>query len=236
VTVVGAPAGARPTLYVANHTSYLDIEILGGVIEGAFVAKSEVSRWPFVGWLAKLQRTVFVDRRVHTTHRQRDAVVDRLKERGNLILFPEGTSADGTRVLPFKSALFAAVHGANLGFPVTVQPVSVAYVRLDGIPIGRSYRPFLAWYGDMEMAPHLWTALGLGVVEVTVQFHDPVEVDSFPTRKALAEHCWRVVQSGMASALAGRAQPMEPVPTVISPQHAKRAVDAVPDEISIGVP
>jgi len=236
VTVVGTPAEARPTLFVANHTSYLDIEILGGVIEGAFVAKSEVARWPFFGWLAKLQRTVFVDRRVHTTHRQRDAVIDRLKERSNLILFPEGTSADGTRVLPFKSALFAAVHRAELGFPVTVQPVSVAYVRLDGIPIGRFYRPFLAWYGDMEMGPHLWTALGLGVVEVTVQFHDPVEIDSFPTRKALAEHCWRVVQAGMATALAGRPQPMVPVPTVIAPPQAKRAVDAVPDEISIGVP
>ena len=208
-TVIGTPSPARPTLFVANHTSYVDIEILGGVIDASFVAKSEVKRWPLFGWLARLQRTVFVDRRAHTTHRQRDAIVERLKEGGRLILFPEGTSDDGTRVLPFKSALFAAVHGAHFEHPVTVQPVSIAYVTLDGMPIGRFYRPYFAWYGDMDMANHLWEMVGLGRVGVTVAFHPPVSVQAFPTRKALAEHCWRVVSAGLASAIAGRPQPVE---------------------------
>lgn len=219
-TVIGTLSPARPALFVANHTSYVDIEILGGVIDAAFVAKSEVKRWPLFGWLARLQRTVFVDRRAHTTHQQRDAIVERLKEGGRVILFPEATSDDGTRVLPFKSALFAAVHGAHLEHAVTVQPVSIAYVTLDSIPIGRFYRPFFAWYGDMELAGHLWAMVGLGRVGVTVEFHQPVSVHAFPTRKALADHCWRVVSAGVASAIAGRPQPVHATSAVRPPQPA----------------
>jgi 1-acyl-sn-glycerol-3-phosphate acyltransferase len=216
-TVIGAPTAARPALFVANHSSYVDIEIFGGIIDASFIAKSEVKRWPLFGWLARLQRTVFVDRRAHTTHRQRDAIVERLKEGGRLILFPEGTSDDGTRVLPFKSALFAAVHGAHLERAVTVQPVSIAYVSLDGMPLGRFFRPYFAWYGDMDLASHLWEMVGLGRVGVTVEFHAPVSIAEFPTRKALAEHCWRVVSAGVASAIAGRPQPVRPTSTVLAP-------------------
>jgi len=207
VTVVGKRSTARPTLFVSNHTSYLDIEILGSLLEASFIAKSEVARWPLFGWLAKLQRTVFVDRRQRSTHKHRDAIAERLGAGDNLILFPEGTSNDGMRVLPFKSALFAAVHGTNLTHPVAVQPVSLTYVRLNGMPIGRYYRPYFAWYGDMDMASHLWTVLGLGKASVIVEFHEPVRIDGFATRKALAEHCWRVVSRGVATANAGRPQP-----------------------------
>ncbi len=225
-TVIGTPSALRPTLFVANHTSYVDIEILGGVLDASFVAKSEVKRWPLFGWLARLQRTVFVDRRPHTTQHQRDAIVERLKEGGRLILFPEGTSDDGTRVLPFKSALFAAVHGAHLEHPITVQPVSIAYVTLDGMPLGRFFRPYFAWYGDMEMASHLWEMVGLGRVGVTVEFHPPVSVQAFPTRKALAEYCWRVVAAGVASAISGRPQPVDPTAAVRPPELAPAKTSA----------
>ena len=211
VTVLGARSAVRPTLFVCNHTSYLDIEILGGVIEGAFIAKAEVARWPLFGRLAKLQRTVFVDRRQRSTHEHRDAIIERLSAGDNLILFPEGTSDDGTRVLPFKSALFAAVHGAALPHPIAVQPVSIAYVRLNGMPMGRLYRPYFAWYGDMDMASHLWAMLGLGQAGVVVQFHEPVAPERFATRKDLAEHCWRVVAAGVAAANSGRPPPDPPV-------------------------
>jgi lyso-ornithine lipid O-acyltransferase len=204
VAVQGERSAQRPTLFVANHVSYVDIEILGGVIEGSFIAKAEVARWPLFGRLAKLQRTVFVDRRIRSTAAQRDAIRERLDAGDDLILFPEGTASDGNRVLPFKSALFSVADYAGPG-TLTVQPVSIAYLRLDGIPMGRAYRPFFAWYGDMTLAPHLWTMLGLGTVEVAVTFHPPVTLAEFGSRKALAEHCHRVIAAGMASALAGRA-------------------------------
>jgi len=228
VETVGTPSTHRPTLFVVNHVSYLDIEVLGGVIEGSFIAKREVAGWPLFGWLAKLQQTVFIERRAHTTHHQRDAILDRLRAGDNLILFPEGTSGDGNRVLPFKSALFGAVHGAHLEHPVAVQPVSLAYTRLDGMPLGRFFRPFFAWYGDMDMGSHLWAMLGLGQTGVVVEFHTPVSAESFPTRRAMADYCWRVVSAGVASALAGRPQPIEPTAAVRPLPVAEPAVPTIP--------
>ena len=209
ITTDGAMSRRKPTLFISNHISYVDIEVLGALIEGCFVAKSEVAGWPLFGWLAKLQRTVFIDRRMRSTMAQRDAIRQRLDGGDSLILFPEGTSGDGNRVLPFKSALFSvADYAAGGGLPV--QPVTIAYVRLDGIPLGRFYRPFFAWYGDMALAPHLWTMLGMGVVGVEVIFHPPVTLAALGSRKALADHCYRVVSAGLAGALAGRPQAAAP--------------------------
>jgi lyso-ornithine lipid O-acyltransferase len=217
VVARGAPSDRRPTLFVVNHVSYTDITILGALIPGSFVAKSEVARWPLFGVLAKLQRTVFIERRVRGTAAQRGAIASRLAAGDGLILFPEGTSGDGNRVLPFKSALFSAAEGAAGAAPVMVQPVSIAYVRLNGVPMGRLYRPFFAWYGDMEMAPHLWTLLGFGIATVNVEFHEPVAVSAFPSRKALATHCRSVIAEGVARALSGR-------------EHAAPAPAATPGE------
>jgi lyso-ornithine lipid O-acyltransferase len=210
--VIGTPTAERPVLFAANHISYTDITVLGSVIPGSFIAKAEVAAWPFFGWLAKLQRSVFVDRRMRSTATQRDAISQRLAAGDALILFPEGTSGDGNRVLPFKSALFGAAHIGKDFPPVIVQPVSLAYTRLDGMPIGRVYRPFFAWYGTVDLAPHLWSMLGLGTVEVVVEFHPPTFLSDCGSRKALAAYCYARIAGGVASALFGRAQPMPEPP------------------------
>jgi 1-acyl-sn-glycerol-3-phosphate acyltransferase len=225
IAAKGAPSERRPMLFVVNHVSYTDITILGALIRGSFVAKSEVARWPLFGVLAKLQRTVFIERRAHRTAAQRGAIASRLAAGDGLILFPEGTSSDGNRVLPFKSALFSAAESAIGGAPVVVQPVSLAYVRLNGVPMGRLYRPFFAWYGDMEMAPHLWTLLGFGIVTVSVEFHEPVLASAFPSRKALAAHCRSVIAEGVARALSGREQAVA-TPAVIQGEPAPPATIA----------
>ena len=212
IRVIGTPTSERPVLYAANHISYTDVTVLGSVIPGSFIAKSEVARWPFFGWLAKLQRSVFVDRRARSTVAQRDAIGKRLADGDALILFPEGTSGDGNRVRPFKSALFAAAQQRE-GIPaVIVQPVSLAYTRLDGIPIGRLYRPFFAWYGAVDLAPHLWSMVGLGTVEVIVEFHPPTFLRDCGSRKALAEYCHARISGGVAAALFDRPQPMPEPP------------------------
>ncbi|MEE8559745.1 MAG: lysophospholipid acyltransferase family protein [Alphaproteobacteria bacterium] len=199
----GSQSRDRPSLFVANHSSYLDITVLGSLIPGSFVAKAEVASWPVFGLLAKLQRTVFVERRPSHTAQDRDEISRRLEAGENLILFPEGTSNDGNRVLPFKSAYFGAAERSIRGAPLTVQPLSIAYVRLDGVPIGREWRVYYAWYGDMVMAPHVWNVLGLGRVTVEVRFHPPVTIEELGTRKALSNHCHRVVAEGVAEALSG---------------------------------
>jgi lyso-ornithine lipid O-acyltransferase len=204
VVPIGEMSLRRPTLFVSNHTSYLDITVLGSLIRGSFVAKTEVAQWPLYGWLAKLQRTVFVERRRQSSHRQRDQLKERLGAGDNLILFPEGTSNDGNRVLPFRSALLsvAEVETQNR---LMIQPVSVTYVALNGIPMGHGLRPLVAWYGDMTLGPHLWQFSRLGKITVIVEFHPAVNLTTVGGRKDLARHCSAAVASGVERALTGRA-------------------------------
>jgi 1-acyl-sn-glycerol-3-phosphate acyltransferase len=200
-----------PVLFVCNHTSYTDISILGALLPASFIAKAEVATWPMFGMLAKLQRTVFVDRRPTRATGQRDEMIRRLEGGENLILFPEGTSSDGNAVLPFKSALFSVAQAKSDVEPLLVQPVSIAYTRLDGMPVGRALRPYFAWYGDMTLAPHLWEIAGLGHATVDVVFHDSVTIMEFGTRKGLAKHCFNVVAEGVSIANAGRLEAARPL-------------------------
>ncbi len=200
----GERSSIHPTLYVSNHVSYFDIAVLGSLIAGSFVAKREVASWPLFGWLAKLQRSVFIERRGKRVAAHRDEMSARLENGDDLVLFAEGTSGDGNRVLPFKSALFAVAQLQPGGRPLTVQPVSIAYTRLDGVPMGRYLRPFFAWYGDMELAGHIWQATGLGLVTVEVEFHPLVTITAFGSRKALCDHCHTQVAGAVAAALTGR--------------------------------
>ncbi|MDO8606963.1 MAG: lysophospholipid acyltransferase family protein [Phaeospirillum sp.] len=211
VVVTGTPVeGEGPVLFLPNHASYLDIIVLGGLVRAYFVAKSEVSGWLGFGFLARISRTVFVDRRPGATARERNHVRERLESGDSLVLFAEGTSNDGNRVLPFKSALLSVAEGdvASDGEPraVLVQPVSIAYTRLDGLPMSRALRPFFAWYGDMTLADHLVGALGLGQITVEVEFHCPVTLAEYGSRKGLAHHCHHVVAHGVTRLLAGRAK------------------------------
>ncbi len=202
--VIGRRSRARPTLFVANHSSYLDIMVYGALIKGSFVAKAEVATWPLFGFLAKLQRSVFIDRQIRSLLAQKDEISKRLTARDNLILFPEGTSNDGTKVLPFKSSLFVVADQEVRGEPVAVQPVSIAYTRLDGMPVGRHLRPFFAWYGDMEMLPHIWLLAGLGRFTVTITFDKATSLAERGSRKALAQYCWETVSTSHAQAVTGR--------------------------------
>ncbi len=205
IATVGTMSRHRPTLFVSNHTSYIDITVLGALIPGSFVAKSEVAQWPLYGWLAKLQRTVFVDRKRNTSHLQRDQLGRRLAAGDNLVLFPEGTSNDGNRVLPFRSALLSVAEASSPDAPLVIQPVSVAYVALNGIPMGHGLRPLVAWYGDMTLGPHLWQFSRLGKVTVVVEFHPPVDLKDAGSRKDLTRYCLTSVADGVERALTGRA-------------------------------
>ena len=204
VEVRGTRRREHPTLFVCNHVSYFDIPIIGALVDGCFVAKSEVRTWPVIGLMARLQRSVFIERVARRAADHRNELLDRLESGDNLILFPEGTSSDGNAVLPFKSSLFAIAESRVAGQPVVVQPVSIAYTKLDGMPLGRYLRPFFAWYGDMDLASHLWQALALGRCTVVVEFHPPVTIAEFGSRKALSEHCQKAATEGVAAAISDR--------------------------------
>jgi len=205
VRPIGSPLSEGPVLYVCNHASYLDVSVLGTLLDGRFVAKAEVARWPIIGALSALQGTIFVDRKAQGARIQADDLRLALRTGASLVLFPEGTSSDGNRVLPFKSTLFAAADAIVDGIEVRVQPVTIAYTRPRGLPMERRMRPYFAWYGDMTLVSHLWTCLGLGGAGVDVIFHQPARLSQFASRKELAQHCNTQVARGLSDALSGRA-------------------------------
>jgi 1-acyl-sn-glycerol-3-phosphate acyltransferase len=207
-TVIGAPAAERPLLLVANHVSWLDITVLSAVLPVSFVAKREIAGWPVFGLFAKLQRSVFVDRaRRAATGTAATEMAGRLAAGDVLVLFGEGTSSDHNRVLPFRTALLGAAQAAireGGAERVWVQPVSIAYTRWNGLPIGRRERARVAWYGDMVMPPHLWRVLREGTIDVAVCFGTPIAVDPASDRKAIAGQAEAAVRAMTNAAQRGR--------------------------------
>lgn len=176
---------------VANHASWLDIFALNACQQVYFVAKSEVASWPGIGWLARATGTVFIRRDPKQARAQQQVFEDRIRAGHHLLFFPEGTSTDGLRVLPFKPTLFQAFYTHGLDRVMQIQPVSVVYHA----PPGADPR-FYAWWGDMALGPHLLQLLAAprhGHVEVV--FHPPLEVQAYATRKDLAAACEAAVRA-----------------------------------------
>jgi len=205
VDVIGNPLQQTPVLFVANHASWIDIVVLGALMEAGFIAKSEVATWPGVSLLARLQGSVFVARQRQKTAVQADEITAHLQRGRRLVLFPEGTSNDGRRVLAFRSGFFSVAERWPGASPLPVQSISIAYVEHHGLPIRRADMPTFAWYGDMELAPHLWELLCQGgSFRARVEFHEPVSIESHPDRKILAAHCEGLVAAGLDRAHSGQ--------------------------------
>lgn len=203
---VGAPAAERPLLLVSNHQSWADIVVLGSAMPLCFIAKAEVRGWQVFGWLARLQRTVFVEReRRGRTREQAEGIARRLAAGDAMVLFAEGTTSDGNGVLPFKTALFGAAAAAldvSGRGEMWVQPVSVAYTGANGLPLGRFGRPLAAWPGDVPLAPHLLSFLREGAVEAEVSFGEPLIFRPGDERKQLARRCETRVRQLLLASLA----------------------------------
>ena len=208
VSVRGQPASERPLLFVSNHSSWIDILALSSITPLKFIAKSEVAGWPLFGLFAKLQRSVFVDRsKRHATVEVNREIAARLAEGDPVVLFGEGTAGDGNRVMPFRTALLGAMHHVlgehGHGF---LQPVSVSYTRLHGLPMGRQHRAIAAWHGDISLVPHLIRVFRTGAIDVVVTFGAPIAVEPGTDRKALAPSLEAAVRRMHAAALAGRGE------------------------------
>jgi 1-acyl-sn-glycerol-3-phosphate acyltransferase len=209
---IGKRSPDSPLLILANHASWLDILVITSLTPAVFVAKKEVAGWPVFGWLAKLQRTVFIDReRRHRTGAATQEIAERLNGGDAVVLFAEGTSSDGNRILPFRSALIGAVHhviGSSTHHErVTVQPLSLAYVNLNGLPLGRTFRSRVAWYGDADLIPHLIGVCSAGAVDVVVSWGEPISYDMNADRKDIA----RVAEQAVRT-MTARARSMAPPP------------------------
>lgn len=195
LSVSGDMSASKPTLYVSNHISYLDVFALGDV-PAFFIAKSEVSNWPILGSLAKFQNTLFIERRAGRTKHSLAVMQGHIRKGDSLILFPEGTSTDGVHVEPFKSSLFEAANidtNNNGSKRVPIQPITLAYTHQAGQKMNQAMLDHYAWYANMPFAPHFFKLFALKKVDVKVHFHPVCYLGDFETRKLCADHCQTIV-------------------------------------------
>jgi 1-acyl-sn-glycerol-3-phosphate acyltransferase len=196
VTVAGDEGQLERGGYVvvANHVSYVDGVVLGSIFPIVFVSKREVRRWPIVGLWNVLCGTIFIDRRkkgrVGSLIRQ---MTGKLQQEANILLFPEGTSTNGERMLPFQRAPLAAPLRARS----IIVPVTVTYKTIDDQPVSVANRDAVYWYGDMEFVSHFWRLLAVRQIEVLVTIQPRIECFPYPDssagRKKLAEDCYERV-------------------------------------------
>lgn len=198
VHVRGGLSGERPLFVAANHVSWLDIMVIGSVAPVSFISKSELAGWPGIGWLARMQRSVFIEReRRRKSGEQASEIGRRLTEGDVMVLFAEGTTSDGNIVLPFKSTLFGAaklVLDEGVAERVVVQPMAIAYTRLHGLPMNRLHRPLVSWIGDADLVPQIRSVLREGAVDVEVLFGEPFEFTRGTDRKAVCSRAEAAVR------------------------------------------
>lgn len=208
IHVHGRLESRRPLMLAANHVSWKDILVLGAVADVVYIAKAEVANWPIFGVLAKLQKSIFVVREEkRRTGEQVNEIAERMTAGEIVVLFPEGTTSDGNRLLEVKSSLFGAAAAAAPATPgnmVHVQPVALAYTRVHGMAMGRYHRPIAAWPGDIELAPHLLGILREGAIDVDVAFGETVDFRAGDNRKHLSQNITAQLRRLLIRHLRGR--------------------------------
>lgn len=208
VRVHGTPEPKRPLLLAANHASWKDILVLGSVADVVYIAKAEVRGWPVFGILARLQATIFVEREQRQkTGDQVGEIAQRLTAGEIVVLFPEGTTSDGNRLMEIKTSLFGAAASAVPHAPegvVCIQPVSIAYTGVHGMAMGRFHRPLAAWPGDIALLPHLMGVAREGAVDVDVDFGERVDYSRASNRKQVSREVETRIRAMLGARLRGR--------------------------------
>lgn len=205
------PPPGEPALVLANHVSWLDIVALGSLRPLSFVAKSEIEGWPVIGSLARLQRTVFIERAKRAATASVNATVGERLANGDLIvLFAEGTTGDGLHLLPFRSSLVGAARAALAAEAgglarIRLQPLALSYLRRNGLPITRAERPEVAWYGDMELAPHLALFATRGPIDLHVTWGAPIAFEAATDRKRATAQAEATMRQALRAARGGPA-------------------------------
>lgn len=197
VTTSGQPSTTAPsTLYISNHISWLDIPVIGSKVKASFVAKREVESWPLFGFLSKLQQTAFIDRSRNAALREKNSLKNELSAGKNLILFPEGTSSNGSEVLPFKSSLFEILRSENTSdkIAITLQPFCITIKSINGSSSKTQKQlDIYAWYGDMDLAPHLWAFSKSKGAEIHLSFLPAIPLDTTIDRKKTAKQAYSLI-------------------------------------------
>ena len=172
VSYTGVPLSEGPALWIVNHVSWLDIFAINQVRAAVFIAKSEIRRWPLLGWLVAGADTIFIERASRHALQQVSRAMQEKFELGQVVgLFPEGTTSTGYDLLPFYANLFEPARRAN----VPIQPVALLFFHHD------KRSDFAAFVGDENLMQNLWTVLGGTGIRIEVEFLAPIWVpDGLP--------------------------------------------------------
>jgi 1-acyl-sn-glycerol-3-phosphate acyltransferase len=187
----------RPLMLVANHSSYLDIFVLGSLVPLSFTPKKEIRSWPIIGFLCVLADCIFIERRPADMQRVQAEIGARLATGKVVGLFPEGTTGDGFNVMPFKSGFLSLVEDHDL----PVQPVSIAYTHIGDVPLNGQNRDRVAWIGEATLVAHLWRLLRFPCIKVVVKCHGVERIGSYEDRKELAKACENIIRDGLKQTL-----------------------------------
>lgn len=191
VKTIGEPLHGRPTLLLSNHISWTDIIAIGSVADVTFVAKTGVRNTFFVGFMASLQRTVFVDYgRRQDAKRTSQEMAKRLSSNSAVLLFAEGHRDLGTHVQPFRSALVGAAQAAmeeGGAKDVAIQPTTIAYTHLQGLPVSRNERSGISGMNARGFKAVVQNLLTSGMKDVTIAFGAPIPLGPETDRKIVTK-------------------------------------------------
>lgn len=197
ITKIGKPSALRPLMLVPNHTSYLDVFIIGAQIPVSFTPKREIRSWPLIGFMCLLADCVFVERRPAHMEEARAEMAKRINAGRVLCLFPEGTTSDGKHLKPFKSGFLSLAEQHQL----PVQPASISYTHIGDEIVADRARELVAWVGDATFFGHFWRVLGMPGLKVTLRWHEPLMLKDFADRKALTKAAETMVTAGVMADL-----------------------------------
>lgn len=191
--LLGKKTFDRPLILAGNHTSYLDIIVLGSIMPICFIAKEEIKKWFLFGFLAKMQNTIFINRKSFKTLESIKNIDRELDARSAIVLFPEGTTSSGKKVLNFKSSLFNLFENNDT---IRLQNFSLCYTHVNSMPIDNRTRPQISWYGDMNIIDHLYNFFKISSINVTVVLH-PVSSLKDLDRKTISNSSIKQVKEGI---------------------------------------
>lgn len=193
-------------MYVSNHTSYIDIIVIGSKLAVRFTPKIEISKWPVINFMVNMSLPVYIQRNASKSLEQKKTIRNIIHSGDSILLFPEGTTNDGNEVLPFKSSLFGVAEPIKDSDDllvtdegkISIQPISIVYTHIDGEEI-KNTRDMdkIAWYGEMKFLPHFWNLLKCRGANVEIMYHSELHFEDFGDRKSLSKHCENIISRGV---------------------------------------
>lgn len=199
--IEGSMPKKQGMLIITNHSSYMDILVIGSLFFVHFTPKSNIKTWPFISQMVGASQPIYInrnDRRAIAT--QNVKIANFIKSGKNVVLYPEGTTSTGIEVYPFKTGFFAFLEAPEHR-SIPVLPVTIVYKSANDIPLTKHTPSPIAWYGDESLLPHLWKLLKQTKAEVKVILHEPVTMENFNSRKELAQHCEEMIRKDLDNIL-----------------------------------